>query len=172
MQNSPKQHAGRQHDASSDAKGRSALGDFILGRGIWKFNRSNLMGDYADRAPQGQMFKDAWASVKKAYAPRSARKETFEEAVARLGLTAEALERQEKSILWSGRLAYAVAAATLLPLIYAAAHGEVLRVISTAVLFFFCALQGWIRAMRVWQIRNRRLGSAGEFFAAADQWIV
>lgn len=171
------QNAADKKEAAPDGTGSGAgqmggMGDFIRGRGVWSLDRATVTGDYAGRKPRGQMLKDAWASVKKAYAPRIARKETFEEAVSRLGLTAEALERQEQSILWSGRLAYAVAALTLLPLIYAAAHGEILRVIATAILIFFCALQGWIRAMRVWQIRTRHLGSAGEFFAAAEKWIV
>lgn len=167
----PSQNQNQQGDASQNG---GVLKSVLFGRGVFGNSIANVTGEVDGAPKRGERIMAAWAAVRKAYAPKKVLvRETFEEAVARQGLTDERLAIQAQSLRNASRGAYLCAGLMFLILLYSAATSDsVLRVMAVAVLFFFCMVQGWIRAFRHWQIRNRKLGGLRDFTQKAEDWIV
>lgn len=159
---------------SKDKARPGLLKSLLLGRGLSANSLANVTGRLEGAPRPGERIVEAWSAVRKLYAPKKThRQETFEEAVERLQLSKERLAEQAVSIRNASRGAYACAVLMLLILIYSSmTSAGTLRVLAVGVLFFFCMVQGWIRAFRVWQIRQRRLGGIDDFFRQAENWIV
>lgn len=160
-----------QPDATKEG---GILKSVLFGRGAFSNSLANVTGEVDGAPKRGERIRAAWLAVRKAYAPKRVPvRETFEEAVARQNLTDERLATQALSLKNASRGAYLCAGLMLLILLYSATTSDsVLRVMAVAVLFFFCMVQGWIRAFRFWQIKNRKLGGLREFTQRAEEWIV
>lgn len=136
---------------------------------VAKNSASNLLGASHERL---SFLRSSYQRLRAVTAPRTVRKETFEDAVARLQLSEDQLSVRCGSLVVGSRLSYAAAVALVLITAYYAVGGQLLQVLAGGSLFFFAAVSGLVRSFRAWQIRIRRLAPLQEFMAKPELWIV
>jgi hypothetical protein len=125
-----------------------------LFRGFFRQQKQMAVSDR-----QAQFFDEAKAAVAKVrhlkVAP--ARVETFEEAVARQGLTEEFLYGQMQRHKWVHLGLYLVAGALLVYAFWMFLNSSAFMAVGVLVASFAVAVNGYIHGFRAWQIENRNL---------------
>lgn len=121
---------------------------------------------------KGTVVKTAWQQLREAWAIRPVqRTETFENAVARLGLSEAELAQRRRQFVFGARSCYLTGLAILALTAYHAYFGNVAGGIGGLAVFLVCIYAGFLRAFRAWQIELQRLARFQEFLATPEAWL-
>ena len=124
---------------------------------------------------RGSVISVAWQNVKDTWLrtrERNAKRETFQQAIKRLGLTPQILATRRQELCVGSRLCYFSATLILLYSMFHAYHGNIFGGISGVLIFIAGSFCGFARAFRAWQIDTKRFGSFIEFVSTPEAWFI
>lgn len=136
--------------------------------GVAKYNERDMLRDIADSSTakaagiSGNPIPGMATQIKNALVRRPGGTETFDQAVTRLRLTDADINNREVAF---ERMSLTWAALAGITLAWGVAQWSVLATSLSMLLAVICGLQWFYHNMRLWQVRNRTLCSAGEFMA-------
>lgn len=100
------------------------------------------------------------------------RHETYQEAIERLGLDREKIERRRRELVIQSRAWYALSLASLLYSLYLGIQGSIIGVLGALCIGLLIAfVSGFVLAFRVHQIDREELFSFQDFLKCSDGWL-
>lgn len=130
---------------------------------------ANVTGSVGRR--RGSVAKSAFRDVRELYDTRGVRRETFDQAMRRMGLSEWSLVRRRRELLLISRAYYLAAVVMLLASAYFSWTECDLRAWSTLSLASVGLAHAISLAFRVWQIDRRELASFSKFIKHWGSWI-
>lgn len=128
----------------------------------------------SDTYEKGSIVSTSWQRMRSAWKlkrPEECRRETFEDAIARLGLSKNDIVMTENSLKKECFVLYAMSFAILCFSAFHALNGNLSGGLAGILFAFASATAAFLRAFRVWQIRNKRFGKLDEFARHVDAWL-
>lgn len=135
-------------------------------RSLFLARPSEILGkDMIDRA--SGLRKNLYKTATREY-----RHETYEDAVARLGLSEDQLERRRNELVIQSRIWYALSVVSLIYSLYLGVNGSIIGVLGTLCIGLLIAfVSAFVLAFRVHQIDRKELFSFQEFLKDSSGWL-
>lgn len=135
------------------------------------FNPKNWIR--GDNYEHGSVFKTALENAKSLYIEKTPpRKETFDEACARLKLTEQDLQLRFRETVIASRACYFFSVVIILLGAFHAYYGNIAGGIGGAVMALTSMSFGMLRAYLAWRIKIKRLAPLREFLITPEAWFI
>jgi hypothetical protein len=146
-----------------------AFGDFLVGQPVR--DAKKMMTPETSKRFREEVMGDISESLNATHKP--SRIETFDEAVARQGLTEDQIQKRFKQFVLISRVFYLTSFVCIgISIFYFWAGTSILASIATMVWGLAGSLSGWKYAYRAWQIKIRRLALPIEGLRNPEAWFV
>lgn len=132
----------------------------------------NSLSNIFDVESKKVLFNDVRTTYSRLVSPLEGRKETFDEAVQRQGLTNEDLLVVTGQLRFKSRLLYLSSILVILLGFYYAMNGSALAVLSSFCISIMFICYAVPNAMRFWQIKNKSLCSFKVWMRNPENWFV